>query len=432
MKRKVLISTIIIFCWLSALDGQKVLTLKECYDRAMTATVLAGEKATYSDILKLKDNNLSKGWLPTFDANANVVYNSEVVDISNVLASVPIPGLADAIEPLPKEQYRITMDINQVIYDGGAIKSARELEKAEFKVNSQQTEIDLYNVKAQINSVYFNILLLVRQKELLNNFLEVINKRLVSMQSALNNGVITKSDINVITSEKIRTEQQLGENEIRKNALLKILSDLTGSEIDQDTEMIIPDPAGEMSGEITRPELALFDLRKEQLDAGLKLVRSKQLPKAAGFATLGYGNPPGNNFFKDEFASYYILGAGLKWNIFDWNKAKNEKQVITLQKEIIETRKTDLTDNLRRMLNSKEAEIASLQSLIEKDSELISLRKSITAAAESQYENGTITATDLLNEMNSERQVIINYEIHKINLAMARIEYLNISGKEIE
>ena len=60
------------------------------------------------------------------------------------------------------------------------------------------------------------------------------------------------------------------------------------------------------------------------------------------------------------------------------------------------------------------------------------LRKRITASAESQYKNGTITATELLNEMNSERQALINYEIHKINLAMAQIEYLNISGKEIE
>jgi len=431
MNRTVIISIILVFYWMPALNGQNVLTLKECYNRAMTATALAGEKAAYSDIWNLKDNNLLKGWLPTLDANANVVYNSEVVDISGVLAAAPIPGLADAIKPLPNEQYRITVDINQVIYDGGSIKSAREMEKTELKVNSQQTEVDLYKVKAQINTVYFNILLLVRQKELLISFLEVISKRLESMKSALKYGVIAISDINVITSEKIRIEQQLGETEIKKNALLKILSDLTGSDIDQETEFVVPEPAGEMSDEITRPELTLFDLRKEQLDAGLRLIQSNRLPKAAGFATLGYGNPPGNNFFKDEFAPYYILGAGLKWNIFDWNKAKNEKQVITLQKEIIETRKNDLTDNLRRMLDSKEAEIASLKSLIEKDSELISLRKSITIAAESQYENGTITATDLLNEMNSERQAVINHEIHKINLAMAKIEYLNISGKEI-
>ena len=162
------------------------------------------------------------------------------------------------------------------------------------------------------------------------------------------------------------------------------------------------------------------------------MIESKRLPKAFGFATLGYGNPPGNNFFKDEFAPYYVVGAAIKWNIFDWNKAKNEKQILSLQKNIIETRENDLTDNLNRLLEAKKAEILSLQSLIKSDEELILIRKRISASAGSQYENGTITATDYLNELNSEQQALINFEIHKINLAMAKVEYYNISGKEIE
>jgi outer membrane protein TolC len=70
--------------------------------------------------------------------------------------------------------------------------------------------------------------------------------------------------------------------------------------------------------------------------------------------------------------------------------------------------------------------------LLESDSELIALRNKISASAESQYENGTITATEYLNEINSEKQAMINFEVHKINLALTQIEYLNISGKEID
>jgi outer membrane protein TolC len=111
---------------------------------------------------------------------------------------------------------------------------------------------------------------------------------------------------------------------------------------------------------------------------------------------------------------------------------KNEKKVIALQQGILDNRKKDLEDNLTRQLESKTAEISSLKTLIDTDSELIALRKRITVSAESQYDNGTITATEYLNEMNSEHQAEINYEIHKISLAMARIEYMNISGKEIQ
>jgi outer membrane protein TolC len=398
----------------------------------MTANALAGEKTGYSDISRLKDENLVKGWLPTLDANGSFIYNSSVLDLSSVLGSLPIPGIAGAIKPLPNEQYKVTVDINQVIYDGGAIKGARALEKAELLVNQKQTETDLYKLRGQINNFYFNLLLLARQKELLNNYLEIIKKRIESMQSGINNGVTLKSDEDVLTSEKINIEQQLAENEIRNTSFLKILSDLTGKEIDSSTEFMLPVLSGELSNELSHPELQLFDLRKEQLAAGMKVIDSKRMPKAFGFATFGYGNPPGANFFKNEFAPYYVLGASIKWNIFDWNKTNNEKQIISFQQSIIENRKNDLSDNLKRLLESKYSEIVSLKALIETDSELIILRKRITASSESQYQNGTITTTEYLNELNSERQAMINFEIHKINLSMARIEYLNISGQEIE
>ncbi len=432
MKRRFLIflGAGILAC--QGMSGQRIITLKECYERAYAAAPISAEKGIYDNIWQIKDKNLSKGWLPSLDANGSLVYNSSVVDMTDVIGALPVPGIADLIKPLPHEQYKITVDINQMIYDGGSIKSARALEKADLQINEKQNETDLYKLRGQINSYYFNLMLLDRQKELIHNYLQLINKKISSLNSAAENGVILKSDIDVLSSEKIKLEQQLTENGIRKIALLKILSDLTGSEIDASVQFVTPQTGEELSNELTRPELQIFDLRREQLDASLNLIKSKRMPKAFGFATLGYGNPPGSNFFKDEFAPYYILGAGVKWNIFDWNKSKNERQIVSLQQNLIDSRKEDLTDNLKRLLDAKEAEIKSIESLLLTDNELISLRKRISSAAESQYENGTITATEYLNELNSENQARINYEIHKINLAMARVEYLNISGKEIK
>ncbi len=431
MKIKIII--IISFALLvnDSLLAQKVITLKECYDRAMIINSLANEKEAYRSIWKLKDENLAKNWLPTLDANGNFVYNSSVVDLGSALGSLPLP-VAGAIKPLPHEQYKITFDINQVIYDGGTTKNLRAMEKADLDINEKQNEADMYKLRGQINSYYFNLLLLDRQKEHINNFLELISKRISAVKSAVENGVTTMSDIDVLTSEMIKLQQQLGENEIRKASLLKILSDITGIEIDPSAVLISPVIMEKQSDELSRPELQLFELRKEQLSAGMKLAGSKRLPKAFGFATLGYGNPPGNNFFRNEFASYYILGAGIKWNIIDWDKTKNEKQVISIQQNIMENRKTDLSDNLRRLLESKKADISNLRTLLESDLILIAIKKRITSAAESQYSNGTITATEYLNELNSEKEALVNYEIHKINLVMAQIEYLNISGKEIE
>ena len=415
-----------------AMNAQKVLTLKECYESAMTANALAGEKAAYSRISSVKEENISKGWLPSLDLNGNLLYNSSVVDLSSTLGALPFPGIADAIKPLPHEQYKITLDINQVIFDGGAIKSSKELEKAELKVNEKQTDTDLYKLRSQINGLYFSIMLLNKQAELLKAHLEPIQKKLLAMQSALENGVILKSDIDILKAEKIKLDQQLSESDIRKSSLMKVLSGLTGITIDESVKLVLPATPSDLNEDLSRPELQLFDLKKEQLSAGEAMLDSKRMPKAFGFATLGYGNPPGSNFFRDEFAPFYIVGAGIKWNIFDWNKTRNEKQVISIQKDIIENRKRDLSDNLRRQLETKKAEINALEKLTETDNELVMIRKRITAASESQQRNGIITATEYLNILESERQSLINSEIHKISLALAQTEYINISGKEIQ
>ena len=432
MKRKFLILTVITISGVNLLQAQKVLTLGECYSEAAATTALAGEKDAYSGIWQLKDKNLARSWLPSLDASGSFIYNSDVVDIGSALGSLPVPGIADAIKPLPHEQYKITLDINQVIWDGGAVRNTRALEKADLVLNEKQTETDIYKARTEVNTYYFNLLLLDRRKELLESYLELIKKRISAIQSAINNGVANRTDIDVMTSEKIKIDQQLNETGIKIISFRSLLSDITGDEIDSTTQLVMPSVISPLTSELKRPELQLFDLRKDQLEAGLKISESKRLPRAFGFATFGYGNPPGNNFFRDEFAPYYIVGAGIKWNVFDWNKTKNEKQIIFLQQGIIENRKSELTGNLTRMLDAKKAEISNIQSLLVSDNELITIRKRITASAESQYENGTITATELLNEMNSERQAMINYEIHKINLAKARVEYLNISGKDIE
>jgi len=218
--------------------AQQGVTLKQCYEMAATANAIAGEQKTYADISRLKDANLVKGWLPTVDANANFIYNSDVVDFA--AATSALPAMASVFHPMPQDQYKLTLDINQVIYDGGAIKSARQMEQAELKVNEKQTETDLYKLKAQINAYYFNILLLNRQKELLSNYLDLLNKRIAAVESGVKNGVLQRTDTDVLKSEKIKLEQQLAENELRRKALFKILSGMTGSEISETTTLVLP------------------------------------------------------------------------------------------------------------------------------------------------------------------------------------------------
>lgn len=64
----------------------------------------------------------------------------------------------------------------------------------------------------------------------------------------------------------------------------------------------------------------------------------------------GYGNPPGNNFLSDKADIYYSLGAGLKWNIYDWGKNSNERKTLAIQQQLLEIRRGAAEESLQRML----------------------------------------------------------------------------------
>ena len=431
MKRIFLLAQVLLWMAYLPAPAQQLITLRECYDLASKSSPITSEILVYDQIRQQKDKNLSKGWLPTIDANGSFIYNSSVIDLTEAMGSLPVPGISDLISPMPHEQYKMTLEINQVIYDGGTIREAKSLEMAEFRAQEKQTEAELYKLKNQVNGYYFNILLLEKQEELLKTYRDLIQKRMTSIEAAIRNGVMLPTEQDVLLSEKINLEQQLAENSVQMGALQKVLSDITGSTIDTTVRLVLPMAETSKIPPLTRPELQIFELRKGQLDASIKLRESQRRPKVFGFATLGYGNPPGNNFFKDEFASFAIVGAGIRWNIYDWDKTSGEIQVIDYQKSLADIRKADLSAQLNRLLETKMSEIKNLEARLETDSDLIEIRKRITQAAGSRFENGVITATEFMHELNAEKQAVINQEINRIRLALSKVEYLNISGKEI-
>lgn len=432
MKKHILILIFIILPCSFLVSAQDIITLDLCYEGAARNHPQAGEKQMHQNLWQLKQDNLRSSWYPSIEAGANALYNSNVVDMSEAFESLPVPGISENIPVMPHEQYKLTIDINQVIYDGGAIKGNRLLEDAGLEVTRQEVELELYKTREQVNNYYFAFILLHKQKEQLNIYLETITKQILSLESGIRNGVLLPSDRDALKAERIKLEQQISETDIRINSTAAVLADLTGLEINSDTKAIIPEPVILKSDDISRPELNILELRKQQMEANKAIIKSGRMPKAFAFASLGYGKPPGNDFFSETFGPYYIVGAGIKWNIIDWKKSNRQQQIIDINKSIISNHKKTLEKNLSRALDMKYAEIKSLESALVSDEELISTIKNVSNTALSRYNNGTITASQYLSEWNKEKQAVINREVHAVNLAKAQVEYLNIAGKEIE
>jgi len=70
------------------------------------------------------------------------------------------------------------------------------------------------------------------------------------------------------------------------------------------------------------------------------------------------------------------------------------------------------------------------QSLIETDNQIIQLRNDITLASASQLDNGVITSSEYLTQVNEELQARLNLKTHLVKQTQAKIDYLMTLGQK--
>ena len=68
-------------------------------------------------------------------------------------------------------------------------------------------------------------------------------------------------------------------------------------------------------------------------------------------------------------------------------------------------------------------EIDKLKKLITVDQEIIDIRTSVKESAKAQLENGVITSSDFIRELNAEDTAKQNLAIHTIQLLLAHYNY---------
>ena len=410
---------IIVFIIPFTVAAQETLTLDECFDLVSNNYPLAKQSGLYQNQLQLDIEALQKGKLPKLDVNAQASYQSDVT-------SLPIQLPNTTIEPPNKDQYRATLDVNQLIYNGGLIDATSKVKEATSKVNQQQVNVNLYGLKNQINSMYLSVLLLQENQALLSAKEEQLKSRIEEVRAGVKYGSLMASSEQVLQAELLKIKQQFVELSYNRSALVQRLSLLIGKELSEDVNLARPEVLLTES-ESNRPELQLFDLQKEQIDFSSKLISKSNLPKINAFAQGGYGNP-GLNMLDNSFNTFYMTGIKLNWNVFDWNKTKTQKQSLEINKDIVNTQKATFELNNNLELVNLQTEIDKILALISTDNEIIVLREDILKTAESQLKNGVITSSAYITEFTNLFEAKSNLNLHETQLLLNRIQYHITSG----
>lgn len=399
--------------------AQQHMTLQECYELVAKNYPLAKQSNVMDQQNEFDQEAISNEKLPQLIMSAQATYQSEVTE-------VPIPN--SGIEPLNKDQYRATLSINQLIYNGGMINASSSLKSAQLKTRQQQVEVNLYQLKKLVNQLYFSILLSQEKHKLLIAKQTELQTKLKEVKSGISNGVLLPTSDKILEAELLKLKQQFIEVKNNKITLISNLSTLMAEPLDTATIFNEPIIETQLSSELNRPELQLFQLKKEELESSESLLAKQRTPKLMGFATGGYGNP-GLNMLDNSFQTFYTVGLKVDWNVFDWGINKKQRESLSLNKDIIDTETEVFKLNTNMELKQQEADIHTIENFIATDSEIIELRRAVLNAAESQMKNGIITTSAYITELTNFYEDENTMLTHSIQLQLAKANYNTIKGQ---
>ena len=412
---------IVIFAILITLPSvaQQSITLEQCYQLVTENYPLAKQTQLLDAQNKLDKEVVSTSKLPQLSLDAQATYQSDVIEI-------PIPNAG--IEPLNKDQYRATLSVNQLIYNGGATDATLDLKSAQLKTKQKQVEVSLYQLKQQINQLYFSILLVQESELLLNAKKEQLEVKLKEVQSGIKYGVILPSSDKVLEAELLKLSQQFKELESNKTSFIATLSSLISQPLNDSVVFQNPLVETDLQTDLARPELELFQLKKEEITTSENVLSKQNAPKLLGFATGGYGNP-GLNMLDNSFQPFYTVGVKLNWNVFDWNSNKKQRESLAINKDIVENETEIFKLNTNIQLNQQQKEIDKIEEFIASDLEINNLRKEVLKSTDSQLKNGVITSSAYITELTNLYEDENTLVKHKIQLQLAKANYNVIKGQ---
>ena len=390
-------------------------SLEECQQAAERNYPLIQQYGLIEKTTELTVANIQKGWLPQVSASAQATYQSDVMAWPDEMKGM-LGQMGLNFEGLKKDQYRVGIDVQQTVFDGGAIRSQKEIARLQGNVQTAQNEVNLYNVRKRVNEMYFGVLLINEQMKLNGDLQELLaanEKKLVSM---LKGGTAAESDYQNVKAERLKVVQQATGLEAQRSALQRMLSAFCGIEVKQIVRPPLTPPVG---GGNARPELRAIDAQLRLADAQEKALDAALMPKLGVFAQ-GYYGYPGYNMFEDmlshKFSWNGMIGARLTWNMGALYTRKNDKAKIQLQRDMAETnRDVFLFNNNLEQIQQNE-NIQRYKKLMADDEEIISLRSSIRKAAESKLSHGIIDANDLVKEINNENAAKVQQTVHEIEM----------------
>ena len=388
-------------------------TLEECVKLAQDNYPLIRKYDLLNQTKEVNLSDINKSWLPQINVYGQGTVQNETPSLPESLAGI-ISQTGMSIYGLNEWQYKIGADINQNIWDGGASKTERKIERAEDAERQAALDVQLYAIRERVEDLYFGILLIEEQTEQTRNMQTLLQSNLDKLQSMFENGTAMQSDVDMVEAQYLSVAQQLTQAESSAKSYRKVLEIFTGKSL-VGQELVKPDTSIPQDLLPDRPELKHFEAQLQTNEARIASITASTMPKIGLFAQAYYGYP-GFDYFESMMNRDLSFNILVSWNIGAFYTKKNNRRKLRLSSDNIEVERDVFLFNTNMQTRLQLDHIDELKAIMKKNDRIVELRTNVRKAAESQLDNGVIDATDLLTKLTDEKQARLNASYQEIQL----------------
>ena len=396
----------------------RAITIEDCYRMVRENYPLIHQYGLTEMMSQYSFENAAMGYVPRITLSAQASYQSDAVAFPEEFNSLlKMAGIE--MDGMPKDLYKVQLEISQTLWDGGYAKAQREAVKAEQDVSKLTLDKDMDALRTRVNQMYFGILVMEANLRANSCMDTLMTSNIKVVESAVENGTATQSDIDKVRVEILSLRQQRVQLESTLRTYKDMLAIMIGRKIEDDEVFEKPQMQLVDLSRNSRTELMLFDAQIRQIESQKKMLDVAVMPKFALFAQGWYGRP-GLNMFNDMMYNRLtwngIAGITMKWDITGFYTRKNDRRKIELSQKSVAAQRDVFKWNTDIQQTQIQNEIDRMYRLKESDDEIVRLRTSVREASESKYRNGVITLNDLLRDITEENSAVISSSLHELEM----------------
>ena len=400
---------------MGSLHAADTLGVEQVRALALQTSPLQQKKALAESAAALHLQNIRSNNLPRVQVGAQATWQSDVfgLPIDNPLFNIPV---------VPKDQYKLSADVSERLWDGGSDRYLRQQCELERDLAVAQTDVDVFQLREAVTDLYFKVLLLQESEAILAAALDNLNARLRQADAAVTGGVSLRTNADQVRIQILQTEQQLAAIQSDQKALKRILAIWIGRD-NADFQLRAPAAAANLQrpdARQLRPEYRMFDLQQRNLQVGQDMLRLRFQPRVEVFAQGGLGRPNPFNFFETGFKPFGLVGLRAVWTPIDWGNNSRERQVLALQAHVVDAQRQAFEQRLDAATSRDQDDWAKSRAQLTQDDAIIALQEDIIRRAEAQVQNGVMTTTDYLAQLNLLTQARLTRKTHEIQALQAQ------------